>query len=77
MLQSDESVTEVARGLGDVAQGKCLRRPRDDADGSWRIVAVDKSEQSRVVADDFTCFAADGRATPCGGQVSVKVTPAH
>ncbi len=76
LLQSGEKVTEVARGQSDVAQAKCLVQPHD-ASGSWRIVAIDGSEQSRVIADDFTCFAADGRSTPCGGHVIATIAEAR
>ena len=62
-LESAGAATPLSPHGKAVAARGCLRVPASA--GPWRIAIVDGSDDSRVIADDFTCWAADGAPAAC------------
>lgn len=74
-LQTDREATPLVHGGHGVAVPGCIQKPASPV-GGWRIAVVDDSTSDYVLADDFICFAADGRSLPCAGGVRVALSPA-
>lgn len=73
-LESGRAATPLHVDAGAAATAACLRVPGSPA-GPWRIAILDGGDETHVVADDFTCWAADGAPLGCAGASSAS-TPA-